>query len=181
MNSLLDEALAAQATAVSPLTVCQVVLDQVRGALEACGADPLNRVHVAAGFVAWDDCCGMLVTAPERIYRTAIFPNEGPDPNGCFDGFIAVDTVTLLVRCVSVLDDRGQPPSVAALAADYGEVLWEAGIVWDSLVQALPNEWESANLSQAFTGAEGGCIGVETRLTVGVDETVWCPCQPIAP
>ena len=43
----------------------------------------------------------------------------------------------------------------------------------------LPDWWERANQGQTFVGAEGGCIGVETRITVGVDGELWCAeCAP---
>lgn len=163
------------AGAYSPLTVASELLTLARDALDACDAEPLNRVHVAAGLVAWDDCCGMLVAAPERVYRTASFPIEGPDAAGCFDGLIAVDCVVLLVRCVPVLDDRGNPPSVGALQDAYASILWEAGVIWNALRMVDVDAWETTGEAQTFVGAEGGCIGVETRITVGIDQEQWCP------
>ena len=161
-------------TLVSPLTVVNALLDRVESALVACNAAPITRKYPAAGLVAWDDCCGMLVAAPERIYRTASFPTEGPDENGCFDGFIALDCVTQLVRCISVMDDAGNPPSAQTLDDEYSMILLEGGIIWNALGEGFEG-WESTNLSQAYIGAEGGCIGIETRITVGVDEEEFCP------
>lgn|GEM_PF-1519427 len=157
--------------------VCGWVLALVEDALLRCGSEPLTRAHVAAGAVAWDDCCGTLVVAPERIYRTARFPTEGPDEMGCFDGLIAVDLVVLLLRCVPTLDDRGRVPTVASMDAAYRAIMAEAAVVWNTLRGPFA-PWETANQRQEFVGSEGGCIGVETRITVGVEEESWCPDCP---
>jgi len=154
-------------------SVCAAVLERVVNRLDECER-PVRQAYVGAGLVAWDDCCGMLVVAPERIYRTAIFPIEGPDAQGCYDGLIAVSLVVLLVRCVPVLDDSGRAPTPEALGTAYGEVLSDAGLVWNEL-SSWPEGWESAGQSQTFIGAEGGCIGVESRITVGLDQELWCP------
>ena len=158
----------------SPHIVCADLLTVVAAELERCSPEPLTRVHVAAGAISWDDCCGMLVVAPERIFRTASFPIEGPDANGCFDGFIAIETLTLLLRCVPVFQDNGEPPTVAELEAAYSLLLNDAATIWNALESY--STWDSALLSQSFLGAEGGCIGVETRLTIGVEYETWCPC-----
>lgn len=153
-------------------SVCTYALARVADALSACGR-PATTAYVAAGLVAWDDCCGMLVVAPERVFRTAVFPTEGPDENGCYDGLIAVALVVLLVRCVPVVDDRGHAPATADLSDAYAELLADAAVVWNELM-AWPRDWESSGLAQTYVGAEGGCIGVETRITVGVDQDAWC-------
>lgn len=152
-------------------TVCTAVLEVCAAQLAECERAAVDS-YVAAGIIAWDNCCGLLVTAPERVYRTGSFPTEGPDPNGCFDGLIAVNVVVLLLRCVPVLNDKGAPPTPAELNAAYGEVLIDAAIIWNTLESFVG--YETANLSQTFVGAEGGCIGVETRITVGVDGERWC-------
>jgi len=155
--------------------LCGYVLDKVNVALEDCGR-PVTTRFVAAGLVAWDDCCGMLVVAPERVYRTARFPVEGPDENNCFDGLVAVTLVVLIMRCVPVLDDRGQPPSSEAMGAAYGDLLHDAAVVWNELGDKMwPDGWESTGQNQVFVGAEGGCIGAETRVTLGLDQEAFCP------
>lgn len=161
----------------SPYTVAATVLAAAESALNVCER-PVRMAYVAAGVVAWDDCCGMLVAAPERDYRTAQFPLEGPDPLGCYDGLIAVDVVVLCVRCVPVLDDKGRSPTAAALDEAYRGVLEDAAVVWNAMVTGLPDEWSTSGLSQTWVGAEGGCVGTETRITIGVDEETWCPPCP---
>jgi hypothetical protein len=162
--------------------VCSYVLDKTNAALVDCGR-PVTTKFVAAGLVAWDDCCGMLVVAPERVFRTARFPVEGPDENGCFDGLVAVNLVVLLMRCVPVLDDRGRPPTEDAMSEAYADLLHDAAIVWNELGDhAWPEGWESASQNQVFVGAEGGCIGAETRVTLGLDQEAFCPeCATVIP
>jgi hypothetical protein len=156
-------------------TVCRTLLEICVAALDDCDRQPVDS-YVAAGLVAWDNCCGLLVTAPERVFRTATFPYEGPDQNNCYDGEIAVETVTMLLRCIPVLDDQGQPPAPAVLDAAYSDALKDAAIIWNTLASQTAFR-ESSLQNQIFVGAEGGCIAVETRLTVGVDGDYWCgPC-----
>lgn len=164
-------------TATDVSMVCAYTLDRVNVALEDCGR-PVTTRFVAAGLVAWDDCCGLLAVAPERVFRTARFPVEGPDDLGCFDGLVAVSLVVLLMRCVPVLDDRGQPPTEDAMSEAYSALLRDGGVVWNELCGQWPDGWDSTGQAQTFVGAEGGCIGVETRITLGLDQEAFCPdCQ----
>jgi hypothetical protein len=171
--------LLAPPTSISLVDACSLVLGRVRDALVLCDHD-VQTAYIAAGSVAWDNCCGQLVVAPERVYRTARFPLEGPDENGCYDGLIALDLVVLLLRCVPVISDTGQPPEDLELSDAYTAILDDASLIWDVLATTpLPTWWDRANQSQTFVGAEGGCIGVETRITLGVDEELWCAeCAP---
>jgi len=166
-------------TTITPGDVCALILGRVRDALVLCDHD-VQTAYVAAGTVAWDNCCGQLVVAPERVYRTARFPLEGPDENGCYDGLIALDLVVLLLRCVPVIDSDGSVPDDVELGAAYASILQDAAVIWDVLATtALPDWWDRANQTQTFVGAEGGCIGVESRVTLGVDAELWCAeCAP---
>ena len=158
----------------SPHTVSEWVLCLVRDALIAANRDDINRAYVAAGSVAWDDCCGMLVVAPERVYRSQSFPNEFADREICDNGWLVVNLVVLLVRCVPVVDDRGRAPSQVALDDAYQNILEDSAVVWNALQCAsMPDDWDKAALSQQYVGADGGCVGVETRLTVGVPLGKW--------
>jgi hypothetical protein len=81
-----------------------------------------------------------------------------------------------LVRCVPSPDDRGNAPKPEALAAAHKAILDDAAIVWQSMASALPPEWEwdRSSLSQSFIGNEGGCVAIESRVTIGVDADSWC-------
>lgn len=168
-------------TAATAAGVCGVLLEMTSEALEDCGAEPFEQ-YVAAGAIAWDDCCGLLVAAPERVYRAGIFPEEGTVDINCETGDLVVDVLVLLLRCVPVIDDQGNPPTVAELDAAYQLILRDAAVVWNAVVGELPEGWVRAGVNQAFLGAEGGCIGIETRVTIGLAQSVWCPdCTTVTP
>lgn len=161
----------------SPHTVANWVLCLVENQLKAANREPVNRSHVAAGNIAWDDCCGMLVVAPERVFRSQQFPTEFADREICDLGWLNLSLLVLLVRCVPVVDDRGRAPSPEALDAAYKSLLEDSAVVWNALQCAsMPDDWEKANLTQQFVGADGGCIGVETRFTIGVPQSKWGVC-----
>ena len=158
------------------------LLATVQNALVDCDRDPINRAYVAAGQIAWDDCCGMLVVAPERIYKSARFPEQNANEELCWGGYLAVDFLVLLVRCVPVVDDRGRAPSAAALQTAYAELIEDAAVVYNAVIGPMPyEEWERALPTQTFVGAEGGCIAVETRLTIGIPQDTWgvCCTEPV--
>ena len=169
----------------SSLDIAEWLLNTTETALNDCGRDPINRSYVAAGEIAWDDCCGMLVVAPERVYRSQTFPGEATDEEICFGGYIAINYVVLLVRCVPTVDDRGRAPSVADLQAAYDSLLGDAAVVYNAVTSDLPDYWMRSSVAQTFLGAEGGCIGVETRLTIGIEQDQWSICcaepQPHVP
>lgn len=169
------------AIAVSAVDVCELWLTRVRDALEACGAEPIDTSYVAAGAIAWDTCCGLLVAAPERTFRSAQFPIEGTTDYECETAMIVVSIVILLLRCVPTIDDRGKPPPVPQLSAAYQSILNDAAIIWNAVTSELPEGWQRANVDQGYVGAEGGCVGVETRLSIGLAQDAWCPICTEAP
>lgn len=173
--------MAADVAVETAAAACEQVLAFVAETLTDCGFT-IGTSYVGAGLLAWDDCCGMLVVVPERIYRTARWPAEGPDENNCYGGELAVQLVVLWLACIPTVDDRGRAPSAAALQAAYTEFLRAAAVIWNAML-GLPDEWRwlSTGQSQTFLGTEGGCIGVETRLTVGLDQERWCPPCPEPP
>lgn len=161
----------------SPHSVADFVLCAVNDGLIRANREEVQRAYVAAGQVAWDNCCGMLVTAPERVYRSIVFPSEFTEREICDSGWLNVDLLVLLVRCVPVVDDRGRAPSQEALGEAYKNVIDDSAVVWNVLqCLVMDDDWEKANLSQQFVGAEGGCVGVETRLTIGVPMSKWGIC-----
>ena len=160
----------------SALDVAQWLLTTSGNALVTCGRDPINKAYVAAGQIAWDDCCGMLVVAPERVYQSEIFPQPNTSQTYCFGGYLAVDYVVLLVRCTPTVDDRGRAPSEAELQAAYDSLLGDSAVIFNSLTTEMPSEWIRTVPVQTFTGAQGGCIGVETRMTVGIEQSQWAVC-----
>lgn len=170
------------AIAATAYDVCELWLARAHDALDQCAtSEPITATYVAAGAIAWDSCCGLLVAAPERVYRSASFPVEGTTDYVCESSFLVVDVVLLLLRCVPTIDDRGNAPAPAALGAAHQGVLTDAAVIWNVVTGELPEGWDRANLDQSFVGAEGGCIGVETRFTIGLPQSVWCPECEVTP
>jgi hypothetical protein len=168
---------------ISPSTfdVAQWVQQTALTALEDCGRESISTTYVGSGAIAWDDCCGSLIVVPERIYRSSEFPAEDTTEVICFDGLIAVELNVILLRCIPVVDDRGRAPSESSLQTAYSNLLGDAAVIYNALTGAFPDYWERTNPAQAFIGAQGGCIGVETRLTVGLEQTQFgiCCAEPI--
>lgn len=157
-----------------PFELCEWLQASILAELTVCGSDPISTTYPGVGLVAWDDCCGQLVVTPERIYRSVEFPLEDTTDERCDGGMIAVDLLATLVRCVPTLDDRGQAPSAAALSAAHKKVLDDAAIVWRALLADIDPEMDRASINQTFTGGEGGCIAIESRVTIGVPSALWC-------
>lgn len=160
----------------STVDVSQYFLDTTLASLADCGREPVSTAYVAAGAVAWDDCCGTLIVAPERVYRAQEFPSEFTGLELCDGGVLVIDLVILLLRCVPVVDDRGRAPSAAALQTAYQSLLDDAAIVHNVVTGPIPDYWMRATPTQTFVGAEGGCIGVETRVRIGLEQEQWAIC-----
>jgi hypothetical protein len=113
---------------------------------------------------------------PERIYRSTSFPTEDTNEVICFDGLIAIELSVLLLRCVPVVDERGRAPSQNSLDVAYGKLLGDAAVIYNALTSNFPDYWERTNPAQTFIGAQGGCIGVETRFTIGLEQSQFGIC-----
>jgi hypothetical protein len=163
-------------TDASPFDIADWFLGAILAALDDCDREPLSRTYVAAGEIAWDDCCGTLVIAPERVYRVGAFPAEDTTEDLCADRYLAVDLVALIVRCVPTVDDRGRAPTSSALQAAYRNIIEDGAVVMNAVMGPLPDRWERAAVSQTYVGAQGGCVAVETRWTIGNEQTTWTLC-----
>ena len=150
-------------------------------ALADCNREAISTSYVGSGQVAWDDCCGTLVVVPERVFRSSAFPAEDTDEVICFDGLIAIEFSVMLLRCIPVIDERGRAPKDTAMEVAYANLLGDAAVIYNALTSQFPEYWERTNPSQTFIGAQGGCIGVETRLIVGLEQSQFgiCCAEPV--
>ncbi len=161
---------------LTPYTVCAAVLAVVQDHLARAGRKPAVA-YVASGGIVVDSCeGGYLVVAPERVFRfVSPLPTEAlPDEQVAG---IGLDVVIRLERCVPVLTEAGDAPTVEEQEAGYREVLADAAVVWSACASddmVLDGEWERSGIDQLFVGPLGGCSGSETRLTVGVPIDDWC-------
>jgi hypothetical protein len=155
--------------AESTYDYCRSVLGTVEDALNLAGR-PVAESFVGAGIVAWDDCCGgLLSVVPERVYRTVTFPDEFNAIEQCFGGFIVINLAVFLLRCVPTVDDRMAAPTAEAKDDAYRALLDDGAIVWGAVAGPLGDGWERAGIGQLFAGDQGGCVSVETRFVLGID------------
>ena len=166
--------------AESPAAVAEVMMNRALDALEACGiSEPIAESYVVVGELAWDECCGILAAAPLRTFKTANFPQSVADVTNCDSSLLAVDIAIILLRCMPTIDAQGNMPTPAEIAAASTAVSNDAAVILNAMKAAMPGGWERANLEQTFEGAEGGCIAVDTRMTIGLPQTDWCvACVP---
>ena len=164
------------ATAYSAYDVCEVMRLRVLAALVAAGSDLVSTTYTAIGDVPWDDPCGQLTVAPVRVYRSSIFPQEDADQERCEQGEICVALSVLLIRCEPSLGDTGAVPTAAAMAAADRKILADAATVWNSVSASFDPlwEWERASVAQTPLTGEGGAIGMETTITIGIPYRAWC-------
>lgn len=159
----------------SPETVCEYWRAAICDEFEAQNSDPITTTYNGLGVVAWDDSCGQLVVGPETIFRSEQFPAEQLDQVNCENATIVVVVVATLVRCAPTVDDRGRPPSPEELTEAHGRILQDGAIVWNVFNGPLPDEqWDRTGVRQVFQGTEGGAVVVETRMTLGIPEQLWC-------
>lgn len=158
-----------------PYELCETWRLMILDAMTAAARPTISTSYAGVGLIAWDDICGQLVVAPERIYRSSIFPTEDSSIEQCYAGTIAVTLVCSLVRCVPTLDNNGRAPSAGSLAAAHKSVLDDAAVIWRAVnLPVLDDEQERALVAQDFVGGEGGAIAIETRWTIGVESSLWC-------
>jgi hypothetical protein len=159
--------------AESPIAVAEVMMNRALAALEACpGSLPITETKVVIGELVWDECCGILAGLPIRTFRSATFPLQ--DTGNLNNSLLAVDIGIVLLRCVPVMDDLGNVPTVAEETAVFTSASMDAAVILDAMLNEPPPGWETANVEQTFIGVEGGCIAIDTRLTVGLPQTDWC-------
>lgn len=172
----------------TPYTVAAAVLAHVQTALaEAERWIDLEHEGVAqvvvGGFVV--DGCSALLVQPERVFRTSgAFPQEAIADDRCVGNPIAVTVAVGVWRCVPVLGENGEVPSIEDQEAAHSGILLDAALVWNVLAGAAilgvdPDDpgvalWERAGLSQDFPPVQGGLGGSETRATFGVPWYRWC-------
>jgi hypothetical protein len=130
------------------------------------------------GVLAWDGCdCGVLAVQVTRVYPSRSFPTDAsgaPDFQACPVLYLAVDMTVTVLRCAPSPDDYGRPPSCDQLAVSAATWRADAATVRAALACCLP-VLRDAGIMEEFAlrglrpvGPEGGCVGSEQSLTVGL-------------
>lgn len=170
------------------------VEDGVEGAL-GCPC----RACVIPGAVAWDGCdalegCGggpgapgQLTVSVARIYpagdRFPAMDTTVQGVRGCVPPQLtAAELVITLLRCAPVMGEDGCPPSCEELAEAARAVHVDAATVYSALWCCLPSLGPNPRRPRRFVvgaqqiiGPQGGCVGLEQRVTVALPGCGRCP------
>lgn len=173
-------------------------LDQTAATVEDYPGCP-GRACVVPGTPAWDSCddpCGgadvggQLTVHTARIYPSTEFPipdREAPNrvhgDRSCVPApTIAAEFVVTLLRCAPMPTEDGCPPSCDDLAASARILHLDMAAVHNALLCCLPSTGRRRRGPRFFVGQarpvgpEGGCVGVEQRLTVAMS-SCGCPSE----
>lgn len=188
--------------ALRPLALHELtesVLACVCAALEATAAEVKGqpgcpcRACVVPGAAAWDSCedpCtgeagGQLTVNVVRLWPTSNFPEEDRGVRSRRDckpaDTTAVELLVTLLRCAPMPDAGGCPPSCEELDAAARIVHVDAATVMSALACCLPHTAPGRYGrrfilgQQRIIGPEGGCVGVEQRVTVALPGCAPCP------
>jgi hypothetical protein len=166
--------------------VCQA-LNDAAGTVEDQPGCPC-RACVVPGQPAWDSCedpCtgeagGQLSVSVVRLYGSTLdqFPVEVravQGVKGCPPLLTAVDLLVTVLRCAPTMDEGGCPPSCEDLA-DAARVLHvDMVTVANSVLCCLPGTDPARPRGRRFVlgaqrtvGPQGGCVGLEQRVTVAL-------------
>lgn len=175
--------------------VC-VALDFTAAEVPGQPGCPSCRTCVVPGQVAWDSCddpCGpqesggQLTVSVARIYPSTDgeFPSEArtvQGVRGCVPpNLTALELVVTLLRCVPTMTEQGCPPTCDELAAASRALHADMVTVYNALLCCLPGT-EQRRRGRRFVmgvqrtiGPEGGCVGLEQRVTVALPGCAPCP------
>jgi hypothetical protein len=161
----------------SSADVAEYWLDALIDALRDCDRPEISTAYIGSGEIPADDCCGLLVVSPETVYRYQEFPAPFGDAEFCRTGLIAVSLVVTLARCIAVMDNSGRFPTPERLNDSHRVIMDDAAVIWSRVQGDMPDGWERSGVTQVFGGPLGGCVIVETRFTIGLEQSQFVCCQ----
>lgn len=173
--------------------VC-AALDQVAEEIPGQPGCPC-RACVVPGAPAWDECgntnpCtekgtpGQLTVHFARTYPTSRFPQEDlqvygqpgckPPPT------TAAELVVTLLRCAPTVDDHGCPPTCEEMETAARVTDIDSVTIYNAIMCCLPKTAGRRGRrfvmgQQRIVGPQGGCVGVEQRVTVALPGCAPCP------
>lgn len=179
-------ALTIDEVAQSLLTCVCAALDHTAVLHPTLAGCPTCRVCTVPGTVVWDGCdggcsatgTGQLSVSVAGTYPSTFstFPAEDRqvrDARVCLAPVLAVEYVITLLRCAPVADSQtGCPPSCEALSASAAQVhadlftLHQAALCCTPQTSDVHNGRRFVMGRSRVLGPEGGCVGIEQRLTL---------------
>lgn len=172
--------------------VCEA-LDRATLEVDGYPGCPTCRVCVVPGQAAWDGCVddctgdagGQLSVNVARIYPSTQFPAEDRavrDLRDCAPPPVtAVELVVTLLRCAPMQTEQGCPPSCEEQAEAARILHIDAAVVMNALLCCLPHTGGGRRGrrfvlgGQRTVGPDGGCVGIEQRVTVALPGCAPCP------
>jgi hypothetical protein len=158
-------------------TVLQTIRDANVAELRTTLAGVPARVGIVPGAIAWDDCgdsCGQLALAVSRYFLSDQFPFEATTSAVQPGAIIGADVNVQLTRCAPSPQGNELAPTVTALEASARTVLDDAQAILCSTVTALQDLLDRTLImdylvrQQPVMGPEGGCVGSELLVAVGL-------------
>ncbi|MFF4385621.1 hypothetical protein ACFY0G_02325 [Streptomyces sp. NPDC001552] len=175
--------------------VC-VALDQAAADVPGQPGCPDCRTCLVPGTPAWDTCedpCG--TTPPKaggqltvnvlRTYPSTTFPQEDREIRGLKNcpppTLLAVVLAVTLLRCAPGPTEDGCPPTCEELNQASRVLHVDLATVYNALLCCLPEttpvprrrRWVLGE--SRVIGPEGGCVGLEQRVTIGIHACYPCP------
>lgn len=153
------------------------------------------RTCVVPGLPAWDSCddpCGsgdgpggQLTVNLARLYPSSSFPVEDREVRGVrgctAPPITAAELIITLLRCAPIPGEDGCPPDCTELTEAARILHVDAVTVYNALLCCVPETGGGRRGrkfvlgAQRIIGPEGGCVGVEQRVTVALPGCGKCP------
>lgn len=151
----------------------------VHQALDDAGRGIDRACYVVPGDIAWDEChCGMLAQTITQIQPTSSAPQPAVNVRwtACGPGIALVNVTLVVIRCVPIPDENGNPPTCDALD-DAAVILEQDRHLMRKTVacylQTLRSGYEileyGVNVA-ASVGPLGACAGVELPYWFAVQD-----------
>lgn len=161
------------------LTVAQTaaaLLECAYDGVDNTGDLALNRVCLVPGDVAWDNCqCGQLTVSEVRRYPSNSFPLEQVDHEAeCGAGWLVVNFIVTLVRCVPSPDEAGEPPLCEDLTTAALQLYRDMGMIRSAVDCCLSTLYDTHQVAayelgaQEVIGPQGGCAGSTLAVQLGI-------------
>lgn len=160
-------------------TVATTLVTGISDALDVAGAEPLNRVCVVPGEIAWDECtCGTLAVTARRFFLSDDFP-QGSLGQGlirsspCDLPWLVAELAIQVIRCVS--GPTGTSLSVPCPQLDTAAqvLLLDQYVTLTTTVSILCAFKTQDRIvdyvlgEQTTVGPQGDCVGTELVALVG--------------
>jgi len=167
---------------LSPFEVQQLIVQCAYDAIDHTGDLAINRKGVVPGDVAWDDCaCGQLVITEERRFPSRAFPLEEIDHEAnCGEPWLVIVFTLSLTRCVPMMDDNGNPPTIAALEVAAAQQSRDMSLIRPAVFCCLDEIYDQDKImayqlgAQEVTGPSGGCGGSDMTIMIGYTNDCGC-------